>query len=690
MISPALLFHIPLYHEINYFQYYRQLYKYVFTVFPDDSFLLLLFICASMRIIKQITRRTFCVKRLLTETKAENLWSVLGDFAVLTGNVQTDATRNLMAQTEEYRLSMTRKRDESGIICQKSTFTNLSGRTLTIRQLLSKFVLDGGEYDVYTQLNGWQKESLGTWQPLMSTVMVESPKMRFCDGAAPMLAVRNRQTGRGLAFHLPAEGAWQMSAVKQFLPGETCNIIIEVGLCNRNLALTAAPGESIAFPEVLFYEFRNAADLDCYKLHDYCNRRFPTWRMPVIYNTWLYQFDRINYENVMQQIEPAARIGAEYFVIDAGWFGNEKATNWGEARGDWSESLTYGFCGRMKEIAEAVRAHGMKFGLWLEPEIASPSSDAIREHREWFLQEGEHYFLNFTDPAAVAYIYETTCGLIERYDIAFIKFDFNASMYTDPLCQDFLAYFKGYNHYLQQLRERYPGLYLSCCASGGLQTNLSICRNYDSIWISDNQSIYDSMRIFKDSLLRMPPQMLEKWSVITSLSGATPDRYAPADKILSTDDATWSRAIEVHESLLRGFMQGSPIGLSYDLTGLSPADFQTVQETIRRFKEERSFWQTAVCRILADTESMLVLQYSDRELNRIQILIYTKRICQQLLTVYPIVQREATYRLLAEDSAIMAANAGDCFTGRALDADGIDVTLNGNYRYTAFTLEKLP
>jgi hypothetical protein len=131
-------------------------------------------------------------------------------------------------------------------------------------------------------------------------------------------------------------------------------------------------------------------------------------------------------------------------------------------------------------------------------------------------------------------------------------------------------------------------------------------------------------------------------------------------------------------------MQGSPIGLSYDLTGLTKKDFKTVQDTIRRYKEERSFWQTAVCRILTDTESMLVLQFSDRDLNRSKLLVYSKRICQQLLTVYPVVQAESSYRISAD-----FVTEPTVWTGAELDADGIDIPLNGNYHYTELTLEKI-
>ncbi len=636
------------------------------------------------------------MKKITNLTNSDQLWSIFGDFDVQSmpvsseqENMQETGTRKqkVTAQGQEYQLQMERSKNKDGVSAQKSSFVNTSDRTLCIGQLLSKFVFDGGEYEVYTQSNGWQKESFGAWQPLVSTVMVESPKMRFCDGAAPFLAVWNCQTGRGMAFHLLAKGSWQMSASRYYVFGEFCEIVVEVGLNSRNLALEVAPGENVEFPEIIFYEFRNKTDMDCYKLHRYCNNRYPKWRMPVIYNTWLYKFDKINYENVMKQVGPAAEIGAEYFVIDAGWFGGGGEVGWGDVRGDWFESLTHGFCGRMKEVSDAVRAAGMKFGIWLEPEIASGSSEAYRSSPELFIKEKNSYFLDFARKEAVDYIYEIVCGLIEMYQVEFIKFDYNVSMYADPLRRDFVEYFAGYNDFLQRLSARYPGIHLSCCASGGLQSNLSICENYGSIWISDNQSVYHTMRIYKDSILRMPPQMIEKWAAVTSIPDFEP-AYGdnPKEKILSTDDATWSRVISVQESMLRGFFQGSPAGLTCDLTKLSPETFAGIKETVREFKEDREFWQRADCRILTDTESLLVMQYSDPECSRVKVLVFTGRIGQQNLTVYPVLCENNRYHLKADDS--LTVTLEQSVSGRELAEEGIDIPLKGHYFYTSVELWK--
>ena len=86
--------------------------------------------------------------------------------------------------------------------------------------------------------------------------------------------------------------------------------------------------------------------------------------MPVIYNTWLAFFDRIELDNVFAQIEEAAALGCDYFTLDAGWFGD--GTLWEYNIGNWTENIEGAYLGRMREVSDRVHAAGMKYGLWLK------------------------------------------------------------------------------------------------------------------------------------------------------------------------------------------------------------------------------------------------------------------------------------------------------------------------------------
>ena len=194
--------------------------------------------------------------------------------------------------------------------------------------------------------------------------------------------------------------------------------------------------------------------------------------MPVLYNTWLAHFDKLDFDSLAAEVREAAELGCEYFTVDAGWFG-EGASSWGNAIGDWRENTAGALCGRMRELADLVRESGMHFGLWLEPERALASTPAVCEHPEYFIagaELGSSRFLDFANPEARAYMLRVVSDLIGRYGIRLLKFDFNAVFPYDPHHRAFYDYHRGQREFIATLRANHPDLYLECCAGGGKRT----------------------------------------------------------------------------------------------------------------------------------------------------------------------------------------------------------------------------
>lgn len=612
--------------------------------------------------------------------KAAALWNVVGSFGKLSSEV-TEEANAFFASNGRMTAEATVAEGEYGVCVRTDKVKNIASQPVDCYALSSRFTLDGGEYEVYTQYNGWQNESLGGWQSLVSAISVRNTGLRNTQSAAPFAVLWNLQTNRGVAFHVNAYSAWEMRISRICTGGEAAYIEVEIGIQQDGLCLPLAPGGEVELPEILYYDVYNKTDMDCWRLHSYMNLHHPRREMPVIYNSWLYRFDRFTYEDILEQIEKAAQLGVEYFVIDAGWFGDGE--KWWWARGDWEENQSFGFKGRMQEAADAVRARGMKFGFWLEPECALNNTRAVAAHPEYYIQNEDKpvWLLDFSKEEAVTFIFEKTCQLIERYGAEFIKFDFNTDLVFDETHTGFTAYFKGYIRYIQMLRQRYPGLYMENCASGGTRMSLRDGKFFDSFWLSDDQSPYNSLRIFKDTLLRMPPQWIECWTSVRSVKDLSP-RYgerAYADKLLSTNDATWNDVTGVHMSFLQGLLAGSPIGLSFDLSAITDTVFSELKAFIARFKEKRAFWQRAVCHILTDTETMLVLEFRDPDFSNIEVVVFTKKAMQSNLCVYPVLDNGGSYSLQEE-----IRSAGDILK------HGIDFPVHENYTAYCLTLTKKP
>ena len=569
-----------------------------------------------------------------------------GDFSPLTGAPEMQQAGGFNYTGGGFCITSEQKDHECGVTARSDVIKNVSDNAVTLVGALSKFTFSGGEYEVYTQYSEWCGESQGKWQELNTEIAVSNSDVRANAGSAPFVAIFNKQNRRGVAFHVLADSTFEIRVRREFRQqkGWIKNVTVELGLRERGFNCVLQAGQSLRLPEILFYEFDNKTDMAAYKLHRYFNALYPARSLPVIYNTWLSRLDNISYELLSEQLEKAKYIGAEYFVIDAGWFG--EPGKWYDSVGDWSECTAASMKGRMKEFADKVRSSGLKFGLWFEIERASVTSNAVKAHPEHYLTEGGYAFINFASEKTCNYIFDILSEQIKKYGIEFIKFDYNAELTYDSENLSFINFFNGYKRFISRIRETFPTLYLENCASGGMRMALPALKNgFDSIWISDNHSLYEQLRIYKDTLLRMPSRALERWITVasTEISTRKYDGSGKAEKILVSGDSGWGHVEAVNGEYLKACTVGGPLGITCDLTVLSEGLVELLKGHVASYKEERAFWMDSECHILCDTETMLVLQFCDKDTEKIKIYAYSGKPAQTEITVYPYVDGNRTY-----------------------------------------------
>ena len=609
---------------------------------------------------------------------AKYYWGIYGSFGMVKGKVEHDGGK-IFSRTEDYLVVSERRQEANGLVYQTGYIENVSDKPITIRSAMTKFVLEGGEYQVYTQQNHWQNESHGAWQKLHNGVIGKNYGVRDCFGSAPVVGVWDDQTGRGIAFHILAAANWQytVSELPYHDSTEALKTEIDIGICNRDFTMDLQPGEQLRLPDILWFEIRNPLDLDCWKLHRYMNTNYPRKPMPVLFNNWLCDFGDFNYESTMKQIPRAAELGCEYFVIDSGWYG--KNPSWSH-RGEWWEKKPGdgAFEGRMGEISEQVRKAGMKFGFWIEPESAGVDSDALKAHPDWYFEYDGLVMLNFAIPEARAHAIDEVCALVEKYHAGFIKFDFNNDIRIDYSHKSYVPYFEGYRAFADELNRRLPDVYLSNCAAGGQRMSLPNYERFPSFWFTDNQSPFEGLKIIKDTLRRMPSQAMERWLVASTCDTHHAFTDQSSEIFIATDDATWNNARSLSESFLEGFMLGGPMGFSCDLTSFSKEHFAFLKKLVADFKADREFWSNAECRILCDTNSVLTLQYNDFAMKRIEIVSFAWKIHQRTACIYPVTAPGASYRM-----------GEKVLTSEQLTQDGITADLPGNYVAARKTLLKI-
>ena len=616
-----------------------------------------------------------------------DLFTIYGDFEEIEGAV-TRCGDAYTFQNDILRLKSELFRHSSGVTRRCDTIKNVSARPITISCALSKFTINGGEYEVYTQYNEHISEGLGAWQPLVSGVFGKSDEIRTNQDVNPFVALYNTQNQRGIALHLMAECMFEyrVSRDAEFLGPRL--VTIEMGIKSDNFSYTLAPNEELSLPEILFYTFKSTLDLDAYKLHRYANALYKK-PLPIIYNSWMSHFDLMSYDSLMEQLKRAKALGCEYFTVDAGWFGETQ--KWWDVVGDWEEPSDCGMCGTLYDFATQVRQNGLKFGLWFEIERSSKLSRSVAEHPEHYLMpSGPHAYINFASPEAVDFIYGKLKKNIDKYGIEFIKFDLNAPLCFDGTRHAFIDFYRGWTGFLKRIKTEYPSLHLECCASGGGRMSMSNVPYFDSFWPSDNHGIYEQLDIFKSTLIRMPCSILEKWATVRSLEGFTPSYPVgnTEERILLSADCSWFRLEEANLEFIKNALVGGPIGISCDLTQVSDATLEALSQFIEEYKAERELWQGAECRILCNTPTLTILQFNDIDFKNIRIFAFTDKYHQDNTTVYPVVADGARYTVTkTERDGVMCLNC-ESLTASEIEENGINLCTWGLRRAYRMTLTR--
>jgi len=577
---------------------------------------------------------------------ASGLFSVCGDFGRIESAAEyvCEAKENVTTFTYEngvVRLTSEWTELENGVVQRKDHIENISGKTVELNALFSRFTMVGNEYEVYTQYNGWQHESSGGWQSLVTEVTARSGGIRMCDGAAPILGLHDVYTKKNTVFHLLPNCQWKMTARKVPMNKREL-IVVEIGMNENGLKLLVEAGERIVLPEIYFYQAESKIDLDAYKMHEIFNRLYPRKRTPILYNSWLHSFEWPDVDDLKKQAACAAELGFEVFAVDAGWFGT--GDNWSLSVGDWVENPTRGTKGRLKELSEYVRAKGMTFGLWFEPERASLQSLAYKTNPQYFIGDSpDGALLDFSKEEAREYILDVISAQIKEFGLGFVKFDFNATILHDPKHSAFYRYMQGHKKFIQELQERFPDLYISNCASGGYRMEMGQATYADSFWFTDNQGPYEGLTIIKETLKRLPSACIERWNVQKYLEGFP--AYSPTlqGRMISCNNATWDFVLNVSDEYTKAFMTGGPIGFSCDIVSFPDTYKEMWKEFIAKYKNDRDFYAKATARILVDTPSIIAIEYADALLSRCELQVFTKLVYAKDICIYPVVAPTITY-----------------------------------------------
>ena len=360
----------------------------------------------------------------------------------------------------------------------------------------------------------------------------------WLDNPAFMLSVggpSSETEGRVIGGALCWTGAWEMS----FRRSEVDLLEITGGPANVAGDYVLDPSKSITLPVAALTFSDKGKGQVSRNFHRWARRHWMpagAKERPTLLNNWEgtgMSFDEPLLHEIM---DGAKELGVEMFVLDDGWFARGANARDDDLRGlgDWcvnEAKLPHG----LADLAEEAKRRGLKFGFWVEPEMANwKACDLLATHPEWALQEngrpmrlgrgGSQVVLDFTNPAVRDEIWrqlDAAYGSVK--DLAYVKWDANAnidnvgSTYLDAAHQGnlYFDYAMGYYEVLAKQRAKYPGVDIQACSSGGGHMEYGSLRYCDEFWTSDNTDPRDRVKMQWGASMFYPAQAMASHVTVT-------------------------------------------------------------------------------------------------------------------------------------------------------------------------------
>lgn len=298
--------------------------------------------------------------------------------------------------------------------------------------------------------------------------------------------------------------AWSGNYQLAFEVDPLHNLRILPGINPYASAYNLTPGTEFTTPAFLFTYSRQGKGGASRSLHRWARK----YRIPqgegnrlTLLNNWEATYFDFNEEKLSALFKDGKKLGVDLFLLDDGWFGNKYPRNDDHAAlGDWQENVKKLPHGLGYLVREAENA-GIKFGIWLEPEMVSPKSELYEKHPDWVIKlpnRAEYYFrnqlvLDLSNPKVQDFVYNLVNDLITKNPtLGFIKWDCNAVIYnaysaTNPNQSNlYVDYVLGLYKVLDRLRVKYPTLPMMLCSGGGGRVDYGALKYFTEYWPSDN------------------------------------------------------------------------------------------------------------------------------------------------------------------------------------------------------------
>lgn len=404
---------------------------------------------------------------------------------------------------------------DSDAIARSVRIVNQSAEAVYLTKVLSACIdMDNEDYEMITLHGSWGRERIIQTRPVMRGKQgVSSVRGESSHQEHPFMAWKSRttteETGEIYAMHFVYSGNF-MAQIEMSQFGSMRALM---GIHPQDFSWKLEPGDSFQAPEVIcVYSAEGIGGMtrtfhDLYRTHlirgEYRNKK-----RPILINNWEATYFDFDTDKLLAIAKEASALGIEMLVMDDGWFGCRNDDN--TSLGDWQVNEDK-LKGGLKYLVDEVNKLGMKFGIWLEPEMISPDSNLYREHPDWaFVVPGRtgslarnQYVLDLTRQEVRDYVYEMIAAVLRSSNIEYVKWDMNRQLSDMGSC-GLPADRQGELYHRQvlavyELQDRmtkeFPYLLLENCSAGGARFDPGMLYYSPQIWCSDDTDAVERLSI---------------------------------------------------------------------------------------------------------------------------------------------------------------------------------------------------
>lgn len=474
------------------------------------------------------------------------------------------------------------------VITRRIAVKNCAEKPVTLHKCMSyQLDLPSSDYSMSTFTGAWVRERHETRAPLCVGTRSFGTIIGLSSAHVNPFFMINEKfatefTGDVYGFNLIYSGNhYGFASVNNF--GMTR---VAAGIQPEGFEWTLAAGESFETPEAVLTFSADGKNGMSQNMHRFVNAHITRGKWanaprPVLANNWEATYFSFNEAKILRIAKAAAKSGVELFVLDDGWFGARDTDKAG--LGDYNVNLKKLPSG-LSGLCEKIKALGMDFGLWFEPENVNPDSDLYRAHPDWAVgvpgveasMGRNQLVLDLCRKEVQDYIIKNVNSTLKSADIKYVKWDMNRPVtdaYSPVLKQQGRfahTMVLGLYRVMHEIVSANPDILFEGCASGGNRFDLGILSYMPQIWTSDDTDAHERRKIQTGTSYGYPQ------SCMACHVSAVPNHQTAR---MSQIDARFDTAAF------------GVLGYEFDFTALTPAEQKSVAAQIAFYKAHRELLQ---------------------------------------------------------------------------------------------------